>query len=147
MKRSRSLSILAILLLSLATIAPSLPVPVPPVSQWVTPREQPFPQLERQTFGEGDAPALQRLVGAEVTRGKLMALVAEGWRWIRGERLDGIERRGAGWRVELHIEPPFFPGGGVDDPDSSITAVNLGGGGMPPVLRSELQLQLTRSFG
>jgi hypothetical protein len=118
------------------------------VRHWVVAGEQPFPQLARQTFSHDQLAGLDRLVGVDVTRGKLMALVAQGWEWTRGDGLDGVERSGGAWSMTVQIAPPFFPGGGTDDPDSSVSAVRVWGAEhLSPVACSELQLQLVRALG
>jgi hypothetical protein len=114
---------------------------------WVKADEQPFQQLGRPISGRGEVAQLQRLVGREATRARLKSLELRGWPLLRIERLDGVERRGPGWRVRVQVNPPFFPGGGVDDEPSQVVAVTFEGAqNVPPVLLSELQYDLNDVF-
>lgn len=106
-----------------------------------------FPQLERELHQPADLRAvLREREGTTVPSTALIALERTGW--TRGPNVGGgcyvtVERRGAGWRVELEFEPGVYLGDPGANPQQVITGVHVDGEAtMTPVAKSELLRQL-----
>jgi len=102
-----------------------------------------FPQLEREVFTSPDmAAALQQRMGRRVASTQILELERLGW--TRGPVVGGgtyitVERRGAGWRVELEFQPGVYLGAPALHPEQELTAARVeSASAMTPVQVSEL---------
>jgi predicted DNA-binding WGR domain protein len=97
---------------------------------------QPFEQLARgihkQTGGEAEAKALDRVKGIEVPTGKVLGLDARGWR--RGPPQDGgvvcwYEKRTPAGVLSLDLEPGIYTGMVSESPKQKLGSLTLGNDG------------------